>query len=93
MRQAVRTTGNNLVGLWRPSFVKVDGRLYVFGGGGNVTNQLHILDLNQMRWETAQNVKGIPPRERYGHTATLWNNCIIVFGKDKKRRKHDKLSV
>lgn len=54
MRQAVRTTGNNLVGLWRPSFVKVDGRLYVFGGGGNVTNQLHILDLNQMRWETAQ---------------------------------------
>lgn len=27
-----------------------------------------------------QNVKGTPPCKRYGHTATLWNNCIIVFG-------------
>ncbi|KAI9263748.1 hypothetical protein BY458DRAFT_491081 [Sporodiniella umbellata] len=80
MRQAVRTTGNNLVGLWRPSFVKADERLFVFGGGGNVTNHLHILDLNRMKWEMAQNVKGTPPRERYGHTATLWNNCIIIFG-------------
>lgn len=54
MRQAIRTTGNNLVGLWRPSFVKVDERLFVFGGGGNVTNDLHILNLYNMKWETAQ---------------------------------------
>ncbi|KAG1233132.1 hypothetical protein G6F35_001380 [Rhizopus arrhizus] len=33
-----------------------------------------------MKWETAQNVKGIPPCKRYGHTANLWNNCIVIFG-------------
>ena len=27
-----------------------------------------------------QNVQGTPPCKRYGHTATLWNNHIIVFG-------------
>ncbi|KAI8393521.1 uncharacterized protein BYT42DRAFT_488957 [Radiomyces spectabilis] len=33
-----------------------------------------------MRWETIKAVKGIPPCKRYGHTATLWNDHIIVFG-------------
>ncbi|KAI8075475.1 uncharacterized protein B0P05DRAFT_547641 [Gilbertella persicaria] len=78
--QTIQTTGNNLVGLWRPSFVKVDHRLFVYGGGGNVTNDLHVLNLYDMRWETVQTAKGIPPYKRYGHTATLWNNCIIIFG-------------
>ncbi|KAI9030812.1 hypothetical protein CLU79DRAFT_731626 [Phycomyces nitens] len=78
--QPLKTTGNNLVGLWRPSFVKVDQRLFVFGGGGNVTNDLHVLHLTDMRWETIQNIKGTSPCKRYGHTATLWNNCILVFG-------------
>jgi hypothetical protein len=52
--QPIQTTGNNLVGLWRPSFVKVDHRLFVYGGGGNVTNDLHVLNLTDMRWETIQ---------------------------------------
>lgn len=52
--QPIRTTGNNLVGLWRPSFVKVDHRLFVYGGGGNVTDNLHVLDLYTMRWDTVQ---------------------------------------
>lgn len=50
----MQTSGNNLVGLWRPSFVKVDQRLFVYGGGGNVTNDLHVLSLNDLRWETIQ---------------------------------------
>lgn len=50
--QPIKTIGQNLAGLWRPSFVKVDQRLYVFGGGGNVTDDLHYLDLKQMCWET-----------------------------------------
>ncbi|KAI8638856.1 hypothetical protein BD408DRAFT_372732 [Parasitella parasitica] len=33
-----------------------------------------------MKWETIQAVKGLAPCKRYGHTATLWNNYIIVFG-------------
>ncbi|KAG1047324.1 hypothetical protein G6F43_010223 [Rhizopus delemar] len=80
MREITKTTGNNRVGLWRPSFVKVDSRLFVFGGGGNVTSDLHVLDLRNMKWETIQNVKGIPPCKRYGHTSTFWNNCIVIFG-------------
>ncbi|SAL98698.1 hypothetical protein [Absidia glauca] len=78
--QTIKTTGDNLVGLWRPSFVKKDYRLFVYGGGGNVTNDLHVLNLCTMRWETIKSVKGVPPSKRYGHTATLWNHYIIVFG-------------
>lgn len=52
--QPIRTTGNNLVGLWRPSFVKVGHRLFVYGGGGTVTNDLHVLNLCDMRWDTIQ---------------------------------------
>ena len=48
----IKTLGDNLAGLWRPSFVKVDQQLYVFGGGGNVTDDLHYLDLLQMKWKT-----------------------------------------
>ncbi|CEP13651.1 hypothetical protein [Parasitella parasitica] len=59
--QPIQTTGNNLVGLWRPSFVKVDHRLFVYGGGGNVTNDLHVLNLFDMKWETIQTVKGFAP--------------------------------
>jgi hypothetical protein len=50
--QPIKTKGQNLAGLWRPSFVKVHQRLYVFGGGGVVTDNLHFLDLKNMRWET-----------------------------------------
>lgn len=57
--QPIQTSGNNLVGLWRPSFVKVKDRLFVYGGGGNVTNDLHVLNLLEMRWETIQ--VSIPP--------------------------------
>ncbi|CAO3651045.1 unnamed protein product [Mucor fragilis] len=78
--QPIKTIGQNLAGLWRPSFVRVDQRLYVFGGGGNVTDDLHYLDLKSMRWETIQNTSGIPPCKRYGHTATKWRDSIIVFG-------------
>ncbi|KAI8073175.1 hypothetical protein BC940DRAFT_329905 [Gongronella butleri] len=78
--QPIQTSGNNLVGLWRPSFVKVDHRLYVYGGGGNVTNDLHVLNLCDMHWETIHTIKGYAPCKRYGHTATLWKHYIIIFG-------------
>ncbi|KAI9272401.1 hypothetical protein EDC94DRAFT_596369 [Helicostylum pulchrum] len=78
--QPIKTIGQNLAGLWRPSFVKVDQRLYVFGGGGNVTDDLHYLDLKQMCWETIVGTSGSPPCKRYGHTATRWRDSIIVFG-------------
>ncbi|KAG0319242.1 hypothetical protein BGZ97_002534 [Linnemannia gamsii] len=75
-----RTTGQNLVGLWRPSFTRVDQKLYLFGGGGHVTNDLHVLDLVTMHWDCIVAKDGIPPTKRYGHTAVLWNQNIIIFG-------------
>ncbi|KAI7900069.1 uncharacterized protein BX663DRAFT_477289 [Cokeromyces recurvatus] len=77
----IQTSGDNIVGIWRPSFVKVDQQLYAFGGGGgNVTDDLHCLDLITMRWKSIQNVIGTPPSSRYGHTMTRWKNTMIVFG-------------
>ncbi|KAI8073177.1 hypothetical protein BC940DRAFT_343867 [Gongronella butleri] len=78
--QLIQTSGNNLVGLWRPSFVKVEQRLYVFGGGGNVSNDLHALNLSDMRWETIHTNQGDAPSKRYGHTTTRWKQYIIIFG-------------
>lgn len=52
VEQPIRTTGNNLVGLWRPAFIKVKHRLFVFGGGGNTSSELHTLDLCDMQWRT-----------------------------------------
>ncbi|KAI1303766.1 hypothetical protein EDD11_005305 [Mortierella claussenii] len=74
------TTGQNLVGLWRPSFTRVDQKLYLFGGGGHVTNDLHVLDLVTLNWDCVLAKEGVPPTKRYGHTAVLWNQCIIIFG-------------
>ncbi|KAI9250531.1 hypothetical protein BDA99DRAFT_608395 [Phascolomyces articulosus] len=77
--QLIQTTGVNLVGLWCPSFAKINQKLYVFGGGGVVRNGLNVLDLRTMRWEPVKNIKGTPPSKRYGHTLSQWNNHLIVF--------------
>ncbi|KAF9917495.1 hypothetical protein BX616_000801 [Lobosporangium transversale] len=74
------TTGQNLVGLWRPSFTRVDQKLYLFGGGGHVTNDLHVLDLITLNWDCILAKEGVPPTKRYGHTAVLWKQNIIIFG-------------
>ncbi|CAO3617909.1 unnamed protein product [Cunninghamella blakesleeana] len=78
--QPIQTTGKNLTGLWRPSFVKTDKKLFVFGGGGTVTHDLHVLHFDDMRWESIQALEGTAPSKRYGHTATKWNNSFIIFG-------------
>jgi hypothetical protein len=44
------TTGDNLVGLWRPSFTRDRHKVYIFGGGGVVTDQLHVLDMYTCKW-------------------------------------------
>lgn len=49
--QPIKTVGKNLTGIWRPVFVKVDQSLFVFGGGGHVTDELRYLDLTNMHWK------------------------------------------
>lgn len=75
-----RTTGDNVIGLWRPSFTRVENLLYLFGGGGMVTNNLTTFNVDTCRWSTVKDVQGIPPSKRYGHSALLYKNTIIIFG-------------
>ncbi|KAI7894105.1 uncharacterized protein EV154DRAFT_459807 [Mucor mucedo] len=77
--QIIETTGDNVVGLWQPSIVKVQEQLFVIGGGGALIDNLRVLDLLKMQWKTII-VKGKEPPRVYGHTATLWDNSIVVFG-------------
>lgn len=44
------TTGENLVGLWRPTFTADRRKLYVFGGGRAVNDHLNVLDLSTGVW-------------------------------------------
>jgi hypothetical protein len=74
----IQTTGDNLVGLWRPSFVKVDHRLFVYGGGGNVTNDLHVLHLNDMRWETIK-VCLLSPKFKFDPFYFSYNSFHIFY--------------
>lgn len=76
---ARRTTGKNLVGRWRPSLTRVGHQLFVFGGGGHVTTDLHVLDLNTLRWSNVE-TEGQPPSKRYGHSASMYRNWIVIFG-------------
>ncbi|ORE09229.1 galactose oxidase [Rhizopus microsporus var. microsporus] len=78
--QITRTTGNNLIGIWRPAFIEHNQSLYAFGGGGHVTDDLRYLDLSTMCWKALHNVQGKPPSRRYGHTATKWKDSVIIVG-------------
>ncbi|CEJ05146.1 hypothetical protein RMCBS344292_19094 [Rhizopus microsporus] len=78
--QTTRTTGKNLVGIWRPAFIEHNQSLYAFGGGGHVTDDLRYLDLSTMCWKALDNVQGTPPSRRYGHTATKWKDSVIIVG-------------
>ncbi|RKP09666.1 hypothetical protein THASP1DRAFT_13966 [Thamnocephalis sphaerospora] len=48
------TTGDNVVGLWRPSFTRDRHLLYTFGGGGVVPEHIHQLDFRTGVWTSLQ---------------------------------------
>ena len=50
---------------------KVDGYTYL--------NDTHVLDLNSSRWIKPR-IQGTPPPSRFGHTAVLAGQRVIVFG-------------
>eukprot|EP00741_Cyanophora_paradoxa_P009104 tig00000145_g8816.t1 len=61
----------------------VGNKIIVFGGVGpdaQLHNDLHILDLDSLTWSLPTGVGGAPPTGRYGHTATLVGNKIVIFG-------------
>ncbi|ERN03111.1 rab9 effector protein with kelch motifs [Amborella trichopoda] len=62
-----------------------DDKLVIFGGSGegegNYLNDVHILDLKNMRWISPE-VKGDLPAPRDSHTAVAIDNRLIVYGGD-----------
>ncbi|KAJ8287021.1 hypothetical protein GJAV_G00046090 [Gymnothorax javanicus] len=63
-----------------------DKDIYLFGGksiseNGTVTstNEIHKLSIAKMKWKVPLYV-GIPPANRYGHTAVIIHSHLYVFG-------------
>ncbi|KAI6692347.1 hypothetical protein NL676_020057 [Syzygium grande] len=60
-------------------------KMVVFGGSGqgeaNYLNDLHILDLETMRWMSPE-VKGEIPVPRDSHSAVAMENRLVVYGGD-----------
>ncbi|GMY22016.1 acyl-CoA-binding domain-containing protein 5-like [Fagus crenata] len=68
-----------------------DDKMVIFGGSGegeaNYLNDLHILDLKNMRW-TSPEVKGDVPVPRDSHSAVAIGNKVFVYGGDRGDRYH-----
>ncbi|KAL1918241.1 uncharacterized protein VTP21DRAFT_3507 [Calcarisporiella thermophila] len=58
--------------------------IYVFGGFHQYTdevyNDLYRLDIKERRWEQIIYTKGRPPCKRNDHSASYWNEKLIIFG-------------
>ncbi|CAN6581833.1 unnamed protein product [Malus baccata var. baccata] len=66
-----------------------DDKLVIFGGSGegkgNYLNDLHVLDLNTMRW-TSPEVKGDVPAPRDSHSTIAMGKKLLVYGGDRGDR-------
>ncbi|GAB2229010.1 hypothetical protein Droror1_Dr00023145 [Drosera rotundifolia] len=73
-----------------------DERMVVFGGSGegmgNYFNELHVLDLKNMRWMSPE-VKGNMPCPRDSHAAVTVGNRVFVYGGDCGDRYHGEVDV
>ncbi|XP_058083338.1 uncharacterized protein LOC131231228 isoform X2 [Magnolia sinica] len=73
-----------------------ENKLVVFGGSGegeaNYLNDIHVLDLNTMKW-TSPEVKGDLPVPRDSHTAVAIENKLVVYGGDCGDRYHGEVEV
>lgn len=68
-----------------------DDKMVIFGGSGegeaNYLNDLHVLDLKNMRW-TSPDVRGDVPVPRDSHSALAIGNKLFVYGGDRGDRYH-----
>lgn len=64
----------------------IGDKMWVFGGYGGQGysrkdfNDLFLLNLHEMEWEQLPQLKGVPPRPRSGHSATVVDSCIYIHG-------------
>lgn len=73
-----------------------DEKLVVFGGSGegkgNYLNDLHVLDLNTMRW-TSPEVKSDIPVPRDSHSSLAIGKKLLVYGGDRGDRYYGGVDV
>ncbi|XP_034220966.1 acyl-CoA-binding domain-containing protein 5-like isoform X2 [Prunus dulcis] len=73
-----------------------DEKLVVFGGSGegkgNYLNDLHVLDLNTMRW-TSPEVKSDIPVPRDSHSSLAIGKKLLVYGGDRGDRYYGSVDV
>lgn len=43
-------------------------------------NDVSILDIHEMKWIEDVNPEGAKPKPRYGHSATLYDDYMYIFG-------------
>lgn len=71
-------------------------KILIFGGSGegeaNYLNDLHILDLETMRW-TSPPVKGDIPVPRDSHSTNVIGNKLFVYGGDCGDRYHGDIDM
>eukprot|EP00741_Cyanophora_paradoxa_P009306 tig00000144_g9014.t1 len=78
--------GNAPESRWGHSAVIVKDKILIFGGysstrveGNTFFSDFHVLDLTEMTWSQPV-IHGVAPSERWGNSATLVGNKVIVFG-------------
>ncbi|KAI3448477.1 hypothetical protein Pfo_005142 [Paulownia fortunei] len=73
-----------------------DEKLVIFGGSGegeaNYLNDLHILDLKNMEWSSAE-VRGSIPAPRDSHSSVALGNRLFMFGGDSGDRYQGDVNV
>jgi N-acetylneuraminic acid mutarotase len=57
-------------------------KMVIFGGfvEGYRTNEVLIYDFKARKWETIDPKEGTMPEPRAGHSCSVYNDCIYVFG-------------
>ncbi|KAK9139174.1 hypothetical protein Scep_008855 [Stephania cephalantha] len=73
-----------------------EDKLVIFGGSGegeaNYLNDLHVLNLRTLEWDSPM-VKGDIPAPRDSHIAVAIDNKLLVYGGDRGDRYHGEVDV
>jgi len=91
----IETTGPVPSPRWGHVTVLVDRRLLVFGGyggSGRYLNDLHLLDIDTMRWTSVPPASNVP-EGMYGHTGVVYERRIIFFGGCHNGKRREELCV
>ncbi|KAJ3032295.1 hypothetical protein HK097_005308, partial [Rhizophlyctis rosea] len=84
IRKVTSSNGDAPSSLVNASVTLVDNKLYLFGGfhlySDEVFNDLWVFNFADSRWKRVDHIKGQWPCARSGHTTSLWDKKLVIFG-------------